>query len=433
MPTLPSPHRQARQRRRWTLLLLLACLGLVLVLHASRGWIWLGVPAVDAARTPFSDALIHLATPVNCLDGHGQWHGRTCFIPDREAVPRAQTWEPWLSFARLGLDTEVRALAVAWLTVLLFCLAWARVLSPASAGEALLGLVLFATAAVQLAVERANFDLLVAALLCAAAAALARPGVPGALAGSALLAASTVLKLYTGAACAFAWLLARAPLRVTVPACLLALATAIAVVGPQELLVLAGGAPEGATRFSTGARWLFGQAGPAWGWAGVGTGVLAAIATLAWLRPGPAPDPARWPRRLAAFQLSAMTALPLFLLKDSYDYRFVLWLPMAALLVAWLRPGAVPARWRQAAGSGLALLGFVMAVELPASLLDRLADGDAATLAARAAGAAGLAKQFACWALWALLAGLSLRLLELDWRARLAPRRGRPAATGRRP
>lgn len=397
-------------------------MGLVLALYAGRGWIWLGVPPVDAARTPFSDALIHLATPVNCLDGHGQWHGRTCFIPDRETVPRAQTWEPWLSFARLGLDTQARALAVSWLTVLGFCLAWARVLAPASAGEALLGLVLFATAAVQLGVERANFDLLVAALLCAAAAAIARPGAPGALAGIALLAASTALKLYTGAACALAWLLARAPARLTVPACALALAAAIAVVGPRELLVLGGGAPEGATRFATGARWLFGQAGPAWGWAGVGTGVLAALASLAWLGTGPAPEPARWPRRLAAFQLSAMTALPLFLLKDSYDYRFVLWLPMAALLVAWLRPGAVPARWRQGAALGLSLLVFVMAVELPASLLDRLAAGDTGALAARLAAAAGLAKQFACWVLWALLAVLSLRLFELDWRARLAPR-----------
>lgn len=418
MPTSHLPPA-ARTARRWTFALALACVALVLVLHAGRAWVWMGVAPVDASRTPFSDALIHLATPVNCMAGHGEWHGRTCFIPDRESVPRAQTWEPWLSFARLGLDTEARALAVAWLMVLVFCLAWARVLAPAGPGEAAAGLALFATAAVQLGIERANFDLLVAALLCAAAAAMARPGARGALAAGVLLAAGTALKLYTGAACLFSWLVARAPLRITIPAAGLAVAAAIAVVGPREWLVLGGGAPEGATRFSSGARWLFVQAGPAWGWAGVATGLLVAGLALAWLRAGPAPIPARWPRRLAAFQLSALTALPLFLLKDSYDYRFVLWLPMAALLVAWLRPGAVPGRWRGVAGLALALLFGVMAMELPATALDRLAAGDPAALPARIAAAAGLGRQFACWALWGLLAVLSLRLFELDWRRRL--------------
>lgn len=396
---------------RWSGLVFLACLCLTVLLWATRGWIWLGVPPINPERPPFSDTMAHIGTAVNCAHGHGEWHGRVCFVPDIDAVPRAQTYEPWLTLYRLGIDSETDVLLIAVAMVFLFYLALCAAFRPASPREAVLVLALLFTPAVQLGVERGNFDLLIAAMLCLAGALLAGRRSGSAIAGIATLSLTTMLKLYTGLSAALAWLVTRAPLRWTLPSAVGAVVLAVAVVGPRELRVLGQGAPEGETRFSTGARWLFEHAGSATGCAAMVAAL--ALAVLVWHAIGRERNApfAAWPRRTALFQIAFLTAVPLFLLKNSYDYRFVLWLPCLALPLAWLRPRlpAVPRTPTRHVALGIFVLFFVATgTELPLTWLDRLGDAAAAKAIA---GTLVLAKQFATWLLAAALAAVFMRSL----------------------
>ncbi len=428
MPTgYPAAMLKALSNRRWPLLLFAACLALTLVLWASRAWVWIGVPPINEAREPFSDTLIHLATAVNCADGLGEWYGRACFVPNIDAVPRAQTYEPWLSLHRLGVDSLWHVQAIAVSMIALFYLAMCLCFRPRSLSEATLVLALLMTPGVQLAVERGNFDLLIAALLALAATLLARPLAGAGLLGIATLSLATMLKLYTGLACVLAWLIGSVRWRWLLPASLAGLVLAVLVVGPRELMILGQGAPEGATRFSTGARWLFLHAGTAWALAAIALATGVAMATWLHLRRLPMPIFRRWPLRLALFQLAALTALPLFLLKNSYDYRLVLWLPCLALPLAMLRQrpdmpacvggaarpkhdvqaddeGAAAVAWRRLALAVIGLYLIIAGAELPASWLDALAQHIDSDWPNRAASTIGLAKQFASWMLAALLA-----------------------------
>jgi len=314
-------------------------------------------------------------------------------------------------------DVTVAAITI----VIAFCAAFAFALRPRSPKEAALGLLIFATAGVQLAVERGNFDLLIAAMICLAGTLLASTRNRSALFGMAVLSVATMLKLYTGLACVLAGFVARRSWRIGIPASLAALAIAVAVVGPRELLILGQGAPEGGTRFSTGARWLFLHAGAMWG---IGAIIVASIVTtLVGLRLHRRPLPAlrQWPRRIAVFQIAFLTAVPLFLLKDSYDYRLVLWLPCLALPFAWLRIGATDAAWRRLSITIIALFLVVAGIELPCTWLDAMAKGDAQHWSSALATALAYAKQFAAWLLVGLLSILFSRIV----RDRL-----RPASTG---
>ena len=69
---------------------------------------------------------------------------------------------------------------------------------------------------------------------------------------------------------------------------------------------------------------------------------------------------------------AVLVAVPLFLLKDSYDYRLVLWLPCLALPLAWLR-GGVHREWRWLATAVLCLYLVTAGAEWPCVLLDRWA------------------------------------------------------------
>ncbi len=416
MPALTA----SRRRWFWPAALLTACLLLILVLWLGRAWIWLGVPPINAERTPFSDTIAQLASAINCAHGFGQWHGRVCFVPDIETVPRMQAYEPWLSFHRWGLDSIDIATPLAVLLLLAFCAALALTLRPVNWREALLGLGLFATSAVQLAVERGNFDLLMMALICLAGAALAQRGRWPGVAGSAVLSLATMLKLYTGAATALAWTVARAPLRWMLPLSLLAVAAAVLVVGPMELLVLRHGAPEGATRFSTGARWLYLHRGTM---AAVAALVVALVGTavMAWQVRRQRPDFGCWPQRAAVFQIAFLTAVPLFLLKDSYDYRLVLWLPCLALPMALRRAGAPVSRnWQRLATALIVLFVIVAAAELPGYWLDRLQQAGGNPRITQFAGVAThalvYAKQFASWLLVGLLSLIFCHLQLQRWR-----------------
>ncbi len=414
---MSSAHLSNRRPWFWPGLLFVACVLLTLVLWLSRGWVCLGVPPINVERTPFTDTSAQVESAMNCAN-MGDWHGRVCFVPSIESVPRMQAYEPWLSFQRWGLLDSVALVPwLAWAMVLGFAAALAFTLRPASAGQTAVAFALFATSAVQLAVERGNFDLLIASLLCLAGASLASSRPRAAVTGALILSLATMLKLYTGLATLMAWTVTRVSWRIMLPVSVLALLLAVFVVGPRELWVLGQGAPEGATRFSTGARWLFLQHSTAAGIAAIGLAVAVAAAALLWLRRESLPDPFRWPRRVAVFQLAFLTAVPLFLLKDSYDYRFVLWLPCLALPLAWLARGTVSTRWRALAIALIALFVFVAGVEMPAYWLDHLSargHGWATTTAA----ALGLAKQFAAWLLAALLTALYARMLHLQWQVR---------------
>jgi hypothetical protein len=168
------------------------------------------------------------------------------------------------------------------------------------------------------------------------------------------------------------------------------------------------------------------QAGWVWGTAAVLTALLAS--TWAWrrLRAQPWPDLARWPRRVVLFQIAFLTAVPLFLLKDSYDYRLVLWLPCLSLPFAWLRPGAVDVRWRRFAIVLIALFLFVAGIELPCTWLDALADHSGMNWPNKVATVLAYAKQFAAWTLAGLLTLLFAQLV-------LRPRAGVERAPALRP
>src|SRR5690606_12695641 len=113
-------------------------------------------------------------------------------------------------------------------------------------------------------------------LLIVAGGLLARAKPRSEVLACAALGLATMLKLYTGLAAFGAWLAAAAGQRRRV-ALLGAIAgiAAIALVGPHNVLVLGAGAPEGATRFSTGAHLTFAHYGTPGG-----LGVVAAALAL---------------------------------------------------------------------------------------------------------------------------------------------------------
>ena len=348
----------------WTLACFLALCAATAWLHATRGWHRLGVPPIGPDRPPFSDAYAQLVTADACLAGAGTWIERVCFLPSIDVLPHSQSYEPWLWFSRLGLGHELYV-ALGWCMVAAFYLATCLLFRPSTWRTAGMLMVLMLSPAVQLAVERANFDLLMATLLIASGWLLTRGRLAASVLACALLGFGTTLKIYSGLATLFAWLAGvhshrRVVAGVSALACLLA----IAVLGPANILVLGHGAPEGATRFSTGAHLTFDRYG------GVGGSLLmaTALASCAWISRSITTRGlhleqvfARAPEA-AVFTLSWLTAIPLFLLKDSYDYRFVLWLPMLALAMRIARGGASPA---DALGKAMvAAFAFAAYVEL---------------------------------------------------------------------
>ena len=318
-------------------------------LWATRGWVVIGVPHFDPQLEPFSDAYVVLWGPEQCAIGDGEWQSGVCFVPSIAAEAHAQAYEPWLAFHRAGLGSA-HLLPVAVLMVVLFYFAIGLTLRPTSAGETLLSLLLLATHGWH-GVERANFDLLIAALLCLAARLFGGGRANGAVAGCLVLAVATMLKIYTGLAGAPAP--GSSPGRADGRRCSpppAARRSPLACSGRRRSPRCITGHTEGATRFSTGAHWLFRQRSAAAAWT---TGRRRAG------RCGPG-DRAASRRRAAALRRLAAAhggirrrvpgrGAAVLCLKDSYDYRLVLWLPCLALPVAWLR-GGVDVRWRRLRG-----------------------------------------------------------------------------------
>src|SRR6187402_2359370 len=182
---------------RWTVVVLIACVLATASLYATRGWIWLGVAPIGIERVPFSDAAAQLSAADFCSKGFGEHIGGVCFVPSAAAPTHSQTYQPWLAFQRLGLTAAIYR-PVAFAMIGLFYLAFCLTLRPRSGGEAFWTLALLFSSAIQLAVERANFDLLTGALLCLAASLLTDRRRFAVLCGCLVLGLDTCLKLYTG-------------------------------------------------------------------------------------------------------------------------------------------------------------------------------------------------------------------------------------------
>jgi len=382
-------------------------------LFETRGWIHLGVPPINAERVPFSDAAAQLNVADSCARGRGERIGRACFVPSLDVPTPTIAYEPWLTFARWGLKgASYFPAAIAMIG--LFYLAIALSFRPDRASDALWLLLFLFSASTQLAIERANFDLLTCTILCAAAASLARPGWLAAAAGCALLGFDMSLKLYSGLASAFAWITRRGDRARTLVFSLVATLGVIAFLGLDTIGALGGRSHEGATRFSTGAHWLLRTHGIAWT---IAAAVLAlVVAACAWrrLRPDAAVVAAfeREPQRVALLQIAFLTAVPLFVLMDSYDYRLVLWLPCLALPLALRRDATLDPAWRRAMHALLLLAAIVFCAELPCRWLDRASGWPHALIEPIV-----LAKQFSAWLLAALLGVLFARVTL----ARFAP------------
>lgn len=398
-----------RLRNGWSgsVAVLLVAFAATALLYATRGWIWLGVPPIGPERVPFSDAAAQLSAADACTGGAGQWVHGVCFLPSPDIEVHSQTYEPWLAFQRIGLTGSLYR-PTAFVLIGIFYLAMTLSFRPRSAREAGVLLLLLFSAAVQLAVERANFDLLTASLLCLAALLLAARRPTVALLGCLVLGFDTSLKLYTGISSALAWIVRRGDRGVLMLASAASTAAAMGVLGLDNIFVLDHGAPQGETRFSTGAHWLLHSGAVGWT---IAAAVVALVAFLVSLRalheaPGRIDAFARYPRRTALFQIAFLTAIPLFLLKDSYDYRLVLWLPCLSLPAAWLHDRSVAPHWRRL---GILIIAFsliVLYAEFPCSWIERWVRHGGPRWALHAIHGIVIAKQLATWLVAALLSAL---------------------------
>jgi hypothetical protein len=345
-------------------LVVAVALAITFALWLTRGWVLIGVPHYDPQLKPFSDAYLVLWGPSNA-GGTGEWVSGACFIPSMAAEAHTQSYEPWFAF--FAGASAVHVLPVAASMIALFYLAIAATMRPASAREAASACCYLHPAV--LGWWSANFDLH-RQTVRRPWRLLASERAVGAAGGCLVLAFATMLKIYTGLAGALAWLVAPKRRWSTVIAAVAGSVLAVAVLGPDTILVLGRGAPEGSTRFSTGAHWLLRNRGATSAWVTIAAALIATGASAAMLARAPRPTFQAWPKRTAAFNVAFLVAVPLFFVKDSYDYRFVLWLPCLALPLAWLR-GGVDVAWRRLAVATLALYFVTTSVELPCALLER--------------------------------------------------------------
>lgn len=303
-----------------------------LLIYMMRGWYLLGIPPINPERPPFSDTYAQLVTADACLIGAGKWYAGVCFIPSMDVLPRSQTYEPWLTFSRLGLTHE-HYIFVAWTIIAMFYVAISLLFHPKTLGQAaLLGTLVFSPS-VQLAIERGNFDILISTLIIVSGFLLARRSTVATVTGSLLLGASVTLKLYTGLSSALGWLVTGGRRKIIAWISIGSTILAVAILKPENIAILGRGAPEGATRFSTGAHLTFQTYEPTTAFAIVFASLVVGGSLIARAVATHARMPVVRPHgtRAVVFVIAYLTTVPLFFLKDSYDYRLILWLPMIAL------------------------------------------------------------------------------------------------------
>ncbi len=345
------------------------------------------------------------------MDGLGEWRAGVCFVPSADTLPHAQGYEPWFALQGLGL-VRSNYVAIAWIMIVCFYFMICLSFAPAGLAQSAWLVVLALSPAVQFGIERANFDLLIASMLCLAGFCLVAKQAAIRSVGFLVLGMTTALKLYTGLSCALAWIVARGRRFPAILQSALALVLAVLVLGPVNILILSHGAPEGGTRFASGAHWLFRHAGSGYGYAGVLLSLASLVVSLRIVVSGASTFLNAWPRRTALFQIVYLTAIPLFILKDSYDYRFVIWLPMMSLPLVMVGRDQSSRTMRRYGTWILSVFCVVVFAELPCVWLDVLAASANWNFARSVSQLISLVKQYAVWIEVGLLSGLFIALLR---------------------
>lgn len=300
-------------------------------------WPWLGVPS---GPSTFFDARNVMAALECRRMGLDPLIENPCDPWGRPVVyPRT-----WLLLRFLGLDQSDTTM-VAVVAILLFIGAYLWVLGRLTLGEGALAALAICSPAAMLAVERANMDLVVFAILVAAIAAWARPGYVRTVASPALVLLAALAKVYPVFGLAgFLASRERRPMLTAVGCGAIFLVWA--VVTRDDLIALAERAPQG-EYYSYGARILLSRAfrliAPG-GWEGgqTTTQVIAALpiallglASWIWVRRRIVVADHNLGARTLAFHIGALVYLGTFLIGNNFDYRLVFVLLTLPQLFAW--------------------------------------------------------------------------------------------------
>jgi hypothetical protein len=315
----------------------LGVVGLVRSLTGVDIWPWLGVPT---GPSTFFDARNVMAA-LECrrldldplIDNPCDPWGRPIVYP-----------RSWLALRFLGLDqSDTTVFAV--IAIVLFVVAYLWLLGPITSGEGVVAAIAVCSPAAMLAVERANMDLAVFALLVLAIAAWGRGGRAWSLASPVLVLVAAVAKVYPVFGLG-AFLATRERISMLVAvACGVAFAL-WAVLTLDDLRAVADRAPQG-EYYSYGARILLSRAfrvvAPE-GWEGsrLATQIVAALTVvplgfLTWFRVRRRilVVDERTQRRGLAFFIGALVYLGTFLIGNNFDYRLVFMLLTFPQLFAW--------------------------------------------------------------------------------------------------
>jgi Glycosyltransferase family 87 len=300
-------------------------------------WPWLGVPS---GPSTFFDARNVMAALECRRMGLDPLIENPCDPWGRPVVyPRT-----WLLLRFLGLDQSDTTM-VAVVAILVFVGAFLWVLGRLTLGGGAIAALAVCSPAVMLAVERANMDLVVFALLVAAIAAWARPGYVRTVASPAGVLLASLAKVYPvfGLAGFLASRERRAMMAAVGGG---ALFLVWAAVTRDDLIALAERAPQG-EYYSYGARILLSRAfrvifPDGWGGGQATTQVIAALpvvllglASWIWVRKRIIVADHNLGPRTLAFHIGALVYLGTFFIGNNFDYRLVFVLLTLPQLFAW--------------------------------------------------------------------------------------------------
>jgi hypothetical protein len=315
----------------------LGTVGLIRGLTGIDIWPWLGVPT--GPSTFFDARNVMAALECRRLDLDPLIEN-PCDPWGRPIVyPRS-----WLVLRFLGLDqSDTTIFAV--IVIALFVVAYLWLLGPISSGEGIVAAVALCSPAAMLAVERANMDLAVFALLVLAVAAWGRRGRVWKLASPVLVLVGAVAKVYP--VFGLGAFLATRERRSMLIAVGCGLAFAIwAVISVDDLRAVADRAPQG-EYYSYGARILLSRAfrvvaPQGWESSRLATQVVAALFVVPlglvawfWVRKRIHVVDERTEPRALAFYIGSLVYLGTFLIGNNFDYRLVFVLLTLPQLFAW--------------------------------------------------------------------------------------------------
>jgi hypothetical protein len=317
----------------------LAAVALVRSISAVDIWPWLGVPT---GPSTFFDARNVMAALECRRLGLDPLVENPCDPWGRPIVyPR-----PWLALRFLGLDqSDTTFFAVA--AIALFVVAYLWSLGRITTGEGIVAALAVCSPAVMLAVERANMDLVMFALLVLAVAAWGGWNPLRSIASPLLVLAAGVAKIYPafGLGAFLATRDRRAML--TAIACGIGFA-AWAILTKDDLQAVAERAPQG-EYYSYGARILLSRgfrvlAPEGWEGSRVATQAVAALTVVPvgllawfWVRRRILVVDEFMDRRGLAFFIGSFVYLGTFLIGNNFDYRLVFVLLTLPQLFAWTR------------------------------------------------------------------------------------------------